>query len=173
MTGPLADVDLAILLAFLGGAIVAVWSTVVIAAFLPQRLGPMAGFGPKGAFLILAALAGIAVLLIVLVLTVPLLPTAVAVIAALFGDKSIFDKVLFAWSAMGAAFGPVLLVHVLRGEVRWRPRLAAIVVGFGTSVLAYSMPATAGTAWERVAPFALALAIAWWGASSSPRAANR
>ena len=82
MTGPLADVDLAILLAFLGGAIVAVWSTVVIAAFLPQRLGPMAGLGSKGAVLILAALAGIAILLIALVLTVPLLPTAVAVIAA-------------------------------------------------------------------------------------------
>jgi len=95
--------------------------------------------------------------------------SAVAVVAALVGDKSIFDKVLFAWTAMGAAFGPVLLVHVLRGSVRWRPRLASIVVGFGTAVLAYSVPATAGTAWERVVPFVLALAIAWWGASSSLR----
>lgn len=82
MTGPLADVDLAILLAFLVGSVVVVWSTVVIAAFLPQRLGPMAGLGPKGAVVILAAVAGIAALLISLVLTVPLLPSAVAVIAA-------------------------------------------------------------------------------------------
>lgn len=96
--------------------------------------------------------------------------SAVAVIAALVGDQSIFDKVLFAWTAMGAAFGPVLLVHVLRGSVRWRPRLMSIALGFGTAVLAYSIPATAGTAWERVAPFVLALAVAWWGASSSPEA---
>ncbi|MGH1347484.1 MAG: sodium/proline symporter [Nannocystales bacterium] len=95
--------------------------------------------------------------------------SAVAVLAALVGDKSIFDKVLFAWTAMGAAFGPVLLVHVLRGSVRWQQRLASIVVGFGTAVAAYSVPATAGTAWERVAPFALAFALAWWGASSNAR----
>lgn len=99
--------------------------------------------------------------------------SAVAVVAALVGDKSIFDKVLFAWTAMGAAFGPVLLVHVLQGSVRWKPRLASIVVGFGSAVLAYWIPATAGTAWERVAPFVLALAIAWWGTSSNPRRSAR
>ncbi len=95
--------------------------------------------------------------------------SAVAVVAALLGDKSIFDKVLFAWTAMGAAFGPVLLVHVLRGSVRWRARLASISLGFTASVLAYWVPETAGTAWERVAPFVLALAVAWWGARSSPK----
>ena len=81
MTGPLAEVDLAVLLAFLGGSVVAVWSIVIIAAFLPLRLGPMAGSGPAGAVLVFAAVAGIAVLLIALVQTVALLPAAVAVIA--------------------------------------------------------------------------------------------
>ncbi len=89
--------------------------------------------------------------------------SAGAVVAALVGDASIFDKVLFAWTAMGAAFGPVLLVHVLAGPVRPPARLAAIGLGFGTAVVAYWVPATAGTAWERVVPFALALATAWWG----------
>ena len=82
MAGPLAEVDLPILLAFLGGSVVVVWSTVVIAAFLPLRLGPMAGTGLAGMMLILAAVAGIAVLLIALVQTVALLPAAIAVIAA-------------------------------------------------------------------------------------------
>lgn len=82
MAGPLAEVDLAILLTFLGGSVVAVWSIVVIAAFLPLRLGPMAGSGRTGTVLIFAAVAGIAVLLIALVQTVALLPAAVAVIAA-------------------------------------------------------------------------------------------
>lgn len=82
MAGPLAEVDLPILLAFLGGSGVVVWSTVVIAAFLPLRLGPMAGTGLAGMTLIFAAVAGIAVLLIALVQTLALLPTAVSVIAA-------------------------------------------------------------------------------------------
>jgi sodium/proline symporter len=89
--------------------------------------------------------------------------SAAAVAAALIGDASIFKRVLFAWTAMGAAFGPLLLVEVTAGPVRPPARLAAIVLGFGTAVLAYSFPATAGTAWERVAPFVLALAVAWWG----------
>ena len=89
--------------------------------------------------------------------------SAAAVAAALWGDASIFKRVLFAWTAMGAAFGPLLLVEVSAGPVRPGARLAAIGLGFGTAVLAYSFPATAGTAWERVAPFVLALAVAWWG----------
>ncbi len=89
--------------------------------------------------------------------------SAAAVVAALVGDASIFDKVLFAWTAMGAAFGPLLLVIVLRGPVRPSARLAAITLGFTSAVVAYSIPALAGTAWERVFPFVLALAIAWSG----------
>jgi len=89
--------------------------------------------------------------------------SAAAVVAALVGDASIFDKVLFAWTAMGAAFGPVLLVTVLGGDVKPRARLAAIVVGFVCAVAAYWVPATAGTVWERVVPFVLALAVAWSG----------
>lgn len=94
---------------------------------------------------------------------VVLLLSAAAVVAALVGDASIFNKVLFAWTAMGAAFGPLLLVLVLHGPVRWQARFAAIALGFGSAVLAYSFEATAGTAWERVAPFVLSMAAAWWG----------
>ena len=89
--------------------------------------------------------------------------SAAAVIAALVGDASIFKRVLFAWTAMGAAFGPLLLVLVLGGPVRPGARLGAIALGFVGSVVAYSIPGAAGTAWERVLPFAVALAVAWWG----------
>ncbi|MCR9160346.1 MAG: sodium/proline symporter [Nannocystaceae bacterium] len=95
--------------------------------------------------------------------------SAAAVVAALYGDASIFDKVLFAWTAMGAAFGPLLLVLVVGGPVRANARLAAIVVGFSSAVIAYSIPGAAGTAWERVLPFVLALAIAWSGRDRAPR----
>ena len=91
-----------------------------------------------------------------------------AVAAAVFGEASIFRKVLFAWSSMGCAFGPLLLVTALCGPVRPGATVAAMVTGFSLSVGAYAarqageLAAWAGV-WERVIPFALALAIAWLG----------
>jgi sodium/proline symporter len=93
--------------------------------------------------------------------------SAAAIVAALIGDATIFDKVLFAWSAMGAAFGPLLLVLVVIGPVRWEYRLAAISLGFFASVLAYWIPGFRGTAWERVLPFVLAGVAAWRGSGVS------
>ena len=82
MTGPLSEVDLTILLPFTCGAVIAVWSTVVIAGFLPLRAGPAAGAGPMQVAMIFGATAAIAMLILILTLTIPLLPTAVAAIAA-------------------------------------------------------------------------------------------
>ena len=89
--------------------------------------------------------------------------SAVAVGLALWGSQVIFSRVLFAWTAMGAAFGPLLLVRVLAGPVRPGARVASIALGFSLSVIAYSIPALAGGAGERVMPFVVALAVAWWG----------
>jgi sodium/proline symporter len=82
-----------------------------------------------------------------------------AVVAALVGSQEIFSRVLFAWAAMGAAFGPLLLVTVLRGPVSPGRTLAAMVLGFVLSVSAYSIPATKGGFFERVVPFAVAMAV--------------
>ena len=82
MTGPLAETDLATLLAFLFGALVAVCSIVIVAAFVPRRAGPAAGSGAVGGAMIMAAGLITAVLMVALVLSVAHLPTAVAVIAA-------------------------------------------------------------------------------------------
>ena len=82
MSGPLADVDIAILLAFGGGALVAVWSAVIVAGFLPRRAGPRAGSGAVGALMIYGSAAMVLAVVCLLALTAPLLPAAVAVIAA-------------------------------------------------------------------------------------------
>lgn len=92
-----------------------------------------------------------------------------AVLVALYGSSEIFSKVLFAWTAMGSAFGPLLLVTVFRGPVRGKFALAAMALGFGLSVTAYSFAATKGTWWERVAPFAVALFFAWLGSRKEAR----
>ncbi|MEX1368666.1 MAG: sodium/proline symporter [Nannocystaceae bacterium] len=89
--------------------------------------------------------------------------SALAVGLALWGSQEIFSRVLFAWTAMGAAFGPLLLVRVVAGRVRPRARLASIGLGFGLSVLAYSIEGLAGGPWERVVPFIVAYVVAWRG----------
>lgn len=94
---------------------------------------------------------------------VVLVLSAGAILLALVGDASIFEKVLFAWTAMGAAFGPLLLLEVFGHRRSWQTRVATIVVGFVSAVLLYAIPATHGTAWERIAPFGLAFAIAAFG----------
>ena len=86
--------------------------------------------------------------------------SALAVGLAYFGSQEIFAPVLFAWSALGAAFGPLLLITALRGPVAPARTLAAMVTGFALSVAAYSMPALKGGVAERVLPFGIALLIA-------------
>lgn len=90
---------------------------------------------------------------------VVLLLSAGAIVAALVGSQEIFSPVLFAWTAMGAAFGPVLVVTALRGPISSRRTLLAMLLGFALSVAAYSYPPTQGTAVERVLPFLVSLAV--------------
>ncbi len=90
-----------------------------------------------------------------------------AAVAALYGSQEIFSRVLFAWAAMGAAFGPLLLVTIWRGPVSARATLAAMAIGFTFSIAAYYLPAHAwkGT-FERVVPVVVALLIAWYATTN-------
>lgn len=85
-----------------------------------------------------------------------------AVVGALYGSQEIFSRVLFAFAAMGAAFGPLIFVTIWRGPVGARATIAAMSIGFTLSIAAYYLPVHAwkGT-FERVVPVLVALAIAW------------
>jgi len=103
---------------------------------------------------------------------VVLLLSLAAIAAALVGSQQIFSRVLFAWAAMGAAFGPLLLVIVLRGAPPPGRALAAMAFGFFLSVGAYWWaPGDAAGFWERVVPFVVALAILLVPASRGRRTA--
>jgi sodium/proline symporter len=91
-----------------------------------------------------------------------------ALLIALWIDETIFSLVLFAWTAMGAAFGPLLLVTVWRGRPRAWAVLAAMLAGFTLSVLAHLWPETNGGVFERVLPFVIALGLAYAGTRSAP-----
>lgn len=84
-----------------------------------------------------------------------------AVLLALYLPESIFSRVLFAWNALGAAFGPVVMARLLN----WHPRPwavpAAIGLGFGLTAVFYSLPNGPGDLWERAIPFVVAVAILW------------
>ena len=83
-----------------------------------------------------------------------------AAVAAVTTDESIFRLVLFAWGAMGAAFGPLLLVTALRGPVSRGRTLVAMIVGAGLSITAYyGFPDAEAKALERVFPFVVVFAI--------------
>ena len=100
---------------------------------------------------------------------------ALAVALALSLPDTIFNRVLFAWSALGAAFGPIVLFRVLDREVAAAPALAAMLSGFAVTVLFYSLgtaPAgdsllsqaahLPGDPFERVAPWLPPMLILWF-----------
>lgn len=56
-----------------------------------------------------------------------------AVFMALALPSTIFDRVLFSWSALGAAFGPTVLARVMRREPAPGAILLSMALGFGLS----------------------------------------
>ncbi|MCQ0986080.1 hypothetical protein [Jiella marina] len=83
MTGPLADLDLATLVAFTGGAFVAVSAVVFVSGHFPRHRAPATAGGPLlGSVLAYCALAALLSLLAILAVVAVELPLAVAVVAA-------------------------------------------------------------------------------------------
>ena len=88
---------------------------------------------------------------------------AIAVLLAIFFPESIFNRVLFAWQALAAAFGPLLLVTLWRGPVAPAWRIAALCSGFLLTVALSWTFDSPGDWVERLLPLALALALALLG----------
>ena len=101
----------------------------------------------------------------------------IAVWMTLSLPATIFARVLFAWSALGAAFGPIIVARV----VGWEPRAwavgTAMCLGFGLTVLFNALGALSpdgagllvtlahlpGDPAERILPWLPALAVLWLG----------
>ena len=95
-----------------------------------------------------------------------------AVVLALYFPASIFDRVLFAWQVLGNAFGPLLIVLLCCGPIDARYRLGAMLTGALLTIAISFFPQAPGNAVERLVPFFLALAVAWWGRNRKPQTAN-
>jgi sodium/proline symporter len=83
--------------------------------------------------------------------------------AALLLPKNVFDNVLFAWAALGSAFGPLLLVRLCRGPVTPRFALGSMLAGGGLAIVGNYLPVLAGGFADRVLSWLVALVLALAG----------
>jgi Na+/proline symporter len=81
--------------------------------------------------------------------------SVIAIAVAVFIPATIFQRVLFAWVAIGSALGPNILCRALGLRIPPQRILPAITVGFVAAVIFYLLPNTPGDIAERTLPFML------------------
>lgn len=87
----------------------------------------------------------------------------IAVFLTLFLPQEIFSRVLFSWVALGAAFGPVILVSCLGMRVRDVFKFIAIIAGFVIAVTAYGFDGSLADVIEKWGSWVAGLAILFIG----------
>jgi len=82
---------------------------------------------------------------------------AAAVVLSLVFPASIFERTLFAWTALGAAFGPVVVARALRLAITGWGVLASLLAGFGAALaFEFWLPSGPGAVWARTLPWLFA-----------------
>lgn len=84
----------------------------------------------------------------------------VAIMMTLMFPATIFDRTLFAWTALGASFGPIVAARALRHHPSGAAVLVSALSGFGLS-LAYEFVLSSGPGqvWARIVPWVAAIAV--------------
>ena len=88
-----------------------------------------------------------------------LLVVIFAVILSLFAPETIFVRVVFAWTALGAALVPMVFSKVLNWKVSSVAAGLSILTGFLLTVILHQLPDTPGDILERVLPMLLGFII--------------
>jgi sodium/proline symporter len=86
--------------------------------------------------------------------------SVVAATLAVAAPATIFARVLFAWSALGSAFGPVLVVRLAGYDIDSRAVFGSIAAGFALTIVFHLLPDQPGDWLERLGPLVVALLIA-------------
>lgn len=99
-----------------------------------------------------------------------------AVTITLCLPATIFDRTLFAWTALGASLGPTVVARALKFRPRGAAVLASILIGFGLSI-AYEFwfPVGPGAIWARTVPWlgaGLPILLSVLVAKPSPKTAS-
>jgi len=105
----------------------------------------------------LGAKSPVKLLLISRITIVALVVVSVAV--AIYLPDKIFSRVLFAWMALGAAFGPTLFARLAGMPVQALGVFLSIVLGFSLTVVLSFLPNAPGDIAERLIPFVVATLV--------------
>ena len=84
---------------------------------------------------------------------------AASVVVAIYLPEKIFSRVLFAWMALGAAFGPVLFARLAGIRIQPIGVLISILLGFLLTVILSFTPNAPGDIAERLIPFVLGAGV--------------
>ncbi len=93
-----------------------------------------------------------------------------AIAVAIFLPATIFERVLFAWVAIGSSLGPVIVCRALGIRLQTNRLFPAIATGFIAAVICYLLPSAPGDIVERSLPFVLSLAVLLTPGASASRA---
>lgn len=85
--------------------------------------------------------------------------SVIAIAVAVYIPATIFQRVLFAWVAIGSALGPIILCRALQLPIPPARILPAIAIGFIAAIVCYLLPNSPGDIIERTLPFILGLAV--------------
>ncbi|MFQ5498802.1 MAG: sodium/proline symporter [Candidatus Zixiibacteriota bacterium] len=89
---------------------------------------------------------------------------ALAVVSILFAaseNRVIFEFVLYAWSVMGAAFGPVLILGLLWRKTNKAGAITGMLTGLIVTIVWRNIPALKSMLYELIPAFVLALLATW------------
>jgi sodium/proline symporter len=85
--------------------------------------------------------------------------SVIAIAVAIYIPATIFQRVLFAWVAIGSALGPNILCRAVGVDIAPGRILPAIAIGFVAAVALYLLPNTPGDIAERALPFILGMIV--------------
>jgi len=82
-----------------------------------------------------------------------------AVVTSIFLPSDIFSRVLFAWNALGASIGPVVIMRLAGFKLRPKAILPTMLVGFSLTIVFFLRADAPGDFLERTVPFILCIVI--------------
>jgi len=82
-----------------------------------------------------------------------------SVLIAIFLPSDIFSRVLFAWGALGSAFGPVVLTRLMGWQLNSKAILPAMISAVILTIIFYLQPNSVGDIQERLLPFVTSFLI--------------
>jgi len=80
-------------------------------------------------------------------------------VIAIFLPEKIFSRVLFAWTAMGSAFGPAIIARLLKWRIHPKNLFITIAAGFLLAVIFFYLPNSIGDWMERILPFSIGMVL--------------